>query len=444
LILALISISSVEAAEKPVPPVFDLCQYQTAIKNQGARDSCPYFPPVAALEAAYARQGKKVDLSTEHLIWLRNVTASSDKKDRDTAENLCSTLGGGNGMSILQHYAICRDQDLPYHGGGEVVNMASPYYRGFELGNYDWSRPFPQLALNRWNLDPRQLPPAARENARYAIAAYITLPEQDLRNPQKFEEILASGHEIVFAVNLHANSDDSATGQPVWRLKPNQGGSSINHFMLMVGYDRNRRFFVVKNQWGPTRYSKGAVKLAKGWEDVGKYDGYTLVDYNYLGACAEAHYIRSVVPPEENRFRWQRVLGQWRVRFTHDGEPVLSGVLCWRHWPVVTGSHTDLRIGDLVTDDGRQYRVNAKFQDRGTRYPFTMYVDFATGTLPLDSKHGTAWTGELSLPEPKGGTLHAECVAKRETFPRKVGAGKLAAEAVLVEDRNLLADLIRH
>ena len=115
--------------------------------------------------------------------------------------------------------------------------------------------------MNRWNLDPRQLPRAARINARYGIEKFVTMPHEDLRNPTKFEEILAAGHEIIFAINLHANSDDSATGQPVWRLKPRTPGSSINHFMLMVGYNRHRRFFVVKNQWGPTNYSGRVNKL---------------------------------------------------------------------------------------------------------------------------------------------------------------------------------------
>jgi hypothetical protein len=201
-------------AEKRLPVSMDLCKYQAPIRNQGARDTCPYFPPVAALEAAYNRMGIHVDLSVEHLIWLRNVASDSgDNGSRDKCENLCSTVGGGNGMGILQRFAICRDQDLPYHGGGEVNDMASDYCKGFDLKEYAWWKPpFSQFTLNRWNLDPRQLPRAARINARYGIEKFVTMPREHLRNPRKFEEILAAGHEIVFAINVHANSDDSATG----------------------------------------------------------------------------------------------------------------------------------------------------------------------------------------------------------------------------------------
>ena len=70
------------------PPVVDLRKFQTSIKNQGGRDSCPYFPPVAALEAAYKHKGIDVNLSVEHLIWLRNVTAGNNKESCDVAENL--------------------------------------------------------------------------------------------------------------------------------------------------------------------------------------------------------------------------------------------------------------------------------------------------------------------------------------------------------------------
>ena len=74
-----VSIAAVPAQDKgekerspsKPPTTLDLLKYQTAIRNQGARDVCPYFPPVAALEAAYRRAGEKVELSEEHLIWLR-------------------------------------------------------------------------------------------------------------------------------------------------------------------------------------------------------------------------------------------------------------------------------------------------------------------------------------------------------------------------------------
>jgi hypothetical protein len=397
---------------------------------------------VAALEAAYNRQGIKVELSVEHLIWLRNVTCAGDNGTRDKCENLCSTVGGGNGMSVLQRFAICREQDLPYHGGGEVNDMASDYYKGFDLAEYAWFKPpISQFVMNRWNLDPRQLPPAARANARYAIEKFVTLPREDLNNPAKFEAILAAGHEIIFAVNVHANSDDSAKGEPVWRLKPGTAGSTINHYMLMVGYNRHRRFFVVKNQWGPTNYSNRVKTLARDWKDVVKYDGYTLVDYNYLAECREAHYITAVAPLDSSRFAQQRALGQWRVTISQQNKPLMTGVLAWRHLPERDGPKPNLRIGDLVTDDGKQYRVNGKLEAKGTNtFHVTLHIDFDSGILPPDSTGGVNWTGELSVPVEGGGTLSVNSTSGRGGKHLPWGAPAAGAElsAKLVENENLL------
>jgi hypothetical protein len=424
--------------QKRLPVSMDLCKDQTPIRNQGGRDTCPYFPPVAALEAAYNRMGVKVDLSVEHLIWLRDAACSYDKGNRDMCENMCSTLGGGGGdiLGVLQHYAICRDQDLPY-----VFETPGDVNTRFELKGYEWSKPFSQFALNRWNLDPRQLPRAARTNARYAVEKFVTMPSEDRKNPRKFEEILDRGHEIIFALYLHDNSDDSARGEPVWRLKPHtrRRTETIKHFMLMVGYNRHRRFFVVKNQWGPTNYSGHVNKLGRDWKDVVKYDGYTLIDYNYLAECDEALYITAVAPVGSPRFTAQRALGQWQVTFSQNDKPMMTGVLCWRHVPSLDGPKPNLRIGDLVTRDGMQYRVNAKLESDGaTTFKANLSIDFDAGYLPSDSTGGTAWTGELSLPETGGGTLSLNSASNGKRLPWGAPAAGAQLTAKLVENENLL------
>jgi len=200
--------------------------------------------------------------------------------------------------------------------------------------------------------DPHQLPPAARANAWYAIGHYTTMPVTDLRNPTKFEEILASEHEIVFTLMVHDDIHQLDPAHPVWRLKP--GSRPIgNHFTLMVGYDSQRKFFIVKNQWGPTNYSRQKDRLAPGWEDIVRYDGYTLVDYNNLSACGESHWITEVVPADSLRFNPQRALGQWSITFTRKNKPVMKGVLCWRRLPSDEGGklaippQTGLKLGAI-------------------------------------------------------------------------------------------------
>jgi hypothetical protein len=428
-----------QAPQKKLPAVMDLIKHQTAIRNQGARDVCPYFPPVAALEAAYRRAGVKVELSPEHLIWLRNVTCAGDNGKRDVAENLVSTLGGGNGMGVLTNYAVCREQDLPYRGEGAVAQIGnSDYYKGYELEKYDWSKPFSQFALNRWNLDPKRLPAAARANAKYAIAKYKTIPAKDLRDPRKFEEVLADHHEIIFTLLLHDDIHRLDPAQPVWR--PKKGARVIGlHFMLMVGYDSNRKFFIVKNQWGPTNYTGQKDRLAENWKDIVKYDGYTLLDYDYLAAVGEAHYITEIVPADSPRFNSQRALGQWEVTFRQKDKAVMTGVLCWRRLPDTGDKKPNLRIGDLVTADGQQYRVNAKLAGNGAK-PFeaSLFIDFDKGTIPTTSTDGAAWKGKLTLPEKGNGSLDLLPEAGNKQTVWGVPAAEIRVTAVQVSDKNLL------
>ena len=416
------------------PPVVDLRKFQTSIKNQGGRDSCPYFPPVAALEAAYKHKGIDVNLSVEHLIWLRNVTCGGSNDTTDRAENLYSMVGGGNGMGPLTHYAICRWQDMPYHS--QEPGQAK---QAMGMEKYDWGKPFSQFVLNRWNLDPGILPPAARANAKYGIDKFESFRPQDLKSPKKFEEVLAAGHEIVFAVRLHGDRDDSATGQPIWRLKPGTAGDSVNHFMLMVGYDRARKFFIVKNQWGPTKYT--ANKLAAGWKDVVKYNGYTLVDYNFLAECPEAHYITEPAPVASPRFTSQRALGQWLMTFKRSNKQIMTGVLAWHRLPhhQAGAKDTDLRIGELLTTDGRQFRVNAKLDGDGVKpFRIALYINFATGLMPYDSAQGTVFSGALTLPTKGEHTMELKYTKGPRDEWWGVPADELECTATLIENRNLL------
>jgi hypothetical protein len=427
-------VRSIRGRSADAPMVVDLRRFQTSIKNQGGRDTCPYFPPVAALEAAYRHIGIEVDLSTEHLVWLRNVTSGSDRGDCTSAENLFSMLGGGNGMDVLKNYGVCGELDMPYHGTEPAAAK-----KLFGVEGYDWTRPFSQFVLNRWNLDPKVYPPQARVNARYGIDEYRSIAPRDLANPRRFEEVLANGYEIIASFNLHGRTDDSAAGKPVWRLKPDAKSDSINHFMLLVGYDRRRRFFIVKNQWGPTSYDPS--KLAPGWKDVAHYSGYTLVDYGFLKTCSEAHYITRPAPVGSPRFVSQRALGQWQVAFRSKGKELMKGVLSWRRLPDHQGGarQPDLRIGDLVTEDGRQFRVNAYLTGAGS-HPFDvrMYIDFARGYLPGDSTNGTVLEGTLDLGEGSNRSMTLRCHKERRELLWNVPASDVECHLKLVEDVNLL------
>jgi hypothetical protein len=422
-----------------LPEAMDLCKYQTPFRNQGGRDTCPYFPPIAALEAAYGRTGVKVDLSVEHLIWLRNVTAGSDKNASGVAEDLSCMVGGGNGMGILRQFAVCRAQDMPYHG--ENI-QTTPFGKAMGVECYDWGKPFSQFVLDRWNFDPHVLPPQARAHARYGIESYKSIAPQDLQDPRKYEEVLADGREIVFSINIHDNAPGPKPGElPVWHFNPDSKAGTVNHFMLIVGYNRPHKFFVVKNQWGSVHYAANPKALAPGWKDALKYEGYTLVGYDYLATCSEAHYITEVAPVGSPRFTSQRALGEWKVTFQHKDAKLLTGVLCWRKLPLAAaGSNkADLRIGDLYTADHQQYRVNAELDGDGTKpYEVKLYVDFVKGVLPTDSTSGAAWSGTLTLPESGKSILSLKSAGGERQKIKDVDVEDVVMTAELGRDTNLL------
>jgi hypothetical protein len=445
-----VSLPCAPAAARERPSVVDLRKFQTPIRSQGGRDACTYHPPIGALEAAYDRFGWRVELSVEHLIWIRNVTALKAVSDVAVNENnLASLTGGGveHNFRLLQHYGVCPLRDMPYHPQRAYEDGVSTFFKGFQVAGYKWYEPFRQVSLNEWNMDPAQFPEAARTEARYGIRSYGKLSPQDCKDPAKLEEILASGREV--AVNMYLYTDprsreqQQADGDPVVRIRPGakRAHANVSHAMLFVGYDRARRFFIVKNSGRNPRYN--AAQLAPMWKDVTRYSGYNLYDYDHLASNREAVYIKEVINPRTDRFARQRALGQWQVEFRRGERNVASGVLVWRRLPNTAfwlKGQKDLRIGDYVdAATQRQYRVNARF---GKGNQVTLYLDFARPQTGLEEARGTALSGTLSLPADGPGVMRLARVVPPAGQDRLFGvpAAELSVHATQ-SARNILKEL---
>jgi hypothetical protein len=436
------------------PDVVDLRRDHTPICQQGGRDSCTYFPPVAALEAAYRRKGHNVSLSVEHLIWIRDVTAGGDNpkiKDASVNENhFCVLTGGGlhTNFQLLSKYGLCRSEDMPYIPDHE--NPKGKWFEGFEAVHYKWWEPFRQFPLNQFNFDPALYPGAARRNARYGAKEYVFLTGKDCQDHRKIEEILASGHEVAvnWFIAFKRDPKDEGPGNipPVvlFRAKNATMIPQNSHAVLIVGYDRPRQFFIVKNSWGPNNAGFDAGRLPEGWKDVAKYKGYTLFHYNYLLGNREAAYIKDIYDPKSTHFDHQRALGLWKVEMKQKstGRVAASGVLAWRRLPnTADGKQVDLRVGDLYTV-GKEYRVNAKLQGvNPTR--ITLYIDFDRPHTSYSDTRGTKFLGALRLPDDKAGTIAIDkVIAPKETAQLLgVPVNDLIMTAVQSLDKNLLKDM---
>jgi hypothetical protein len=242
---------------------------------------------------------------------------------------------------------------------------------------------------------------------------------------------------------------DPAKGQPPYLYHLDPKGEVLGaHINLIVGYDRPRHFFVVKDSGGPGHYDPN--ELSKEWKDIVKYDGFTLMDYSFLAAGVQAYYIAEVAPVGSPRFTAQRALGQWEVSFKRDGKEVMTGVLCWRRLPnhsgiavagVLPPGGPDLRIGDLVTRDGQQYRVNATLEGDGTKpYDLTLYINFSSAPMLTGSTDGSAWKGTIKLPKKGDGSfvLSGASASQQSPWGSTKGMELTARE---VDDKNLLKSI---
>ena len=387
------------------PAVVANLSAQTPTRNQGGRGTCGIFAAVAGLEAALKRQSHRdYDLSEQHVNWLKNVTwmANADQPEqlsqRNAAvvENLPGSLSAGVScvgiLQMLTRYSAVEENANPYIDSAAYEDFATaPFYRNSDLQNYRLGDPnFSQKAINGWNFAAAQMPEAARVYPLYGVREVVALSPEEFRRPEVIESLVAGGKDVVFAITLYAATPTSNPRDPVWRHAPGaaEGGG---HCMVIVGYDRNRRFFIVKNSWGNFNYD--VAMLDPQWGDVAQYNNYVLLDYDCLSDVYEAGYINStnaVINFE------QRMLGLWdvKIRQKSTNRIVMSGTLAWRQKaPYLSengASHVQLtqksyRIGDFTDSENRSYRVNGEIVHV---QKLRLYIAFDHPNMPYTDRGG--------------------------------------------------------
>jgi hypothetical protein len=355
------------------PPYVDLSRYQTSLKNQGPRNTCITFAALAALEAACNRAGYgQLALSEEFLnhfgkmTWLTAPWSKVAAKGEDGQESQVGAFGGGQAASYIELLAngmrVPVEAAMPYHPA-EFTAKDHPH-----LANA-WDSPFwTQRRTNDVNLDRKLLPQSAlTQPLYYSVKRFSRINAKD---PGALEEVLASGREIAWDIDV-ANTGD------VWTAcRPGQpkcpGGA---HAVLLIGYDRRdadpaKRVFLVKNSWGPTHWPGGFTRIS--------YD--YVAKYGLEAACIDE--IEAPRPWPELAF-----IGRWNLNF--DGH---KGVLDIYHIPGIAqlllnrdGGHVaDNRLGSFYDESGKSYRVNGHiFGDR-----IEFHIDFAKRNLPWNELSG--------------------------------------------------------
>jgi hypothetical protein len=222
---------------------------QTAIRNQGLRDTCTAFAGLAGMEVAYKTLwGKTYNLSEQQAVY-------------------AFKLAHGQSQGDELHVGLL--ETVPWLTS---TNLCFESYWGYDPVHED-PTPMP--------------PPDCWKNRSYALeTTEIILAQADAgtsplhaNNTNYLEAILASGHEIVYAVEVAGSQWESGVAESgvidVEMVGASPAPSIAGHAMLLVGYDRAANYFDFKNSWGTDRGHGGYVRLTYEYLQVyGKYGYY--------------------------------------------------------------------------------------------------------------------------------------------------------------------------
>jgi len=242
-----------------IPQVVDHRPNQTPVKNQNNRGTCVCFASLAGLEVAYG--GGSLDLSEQFANYLYMTAQSRGCKD--------AGLKTTDSANYLANDGVCVETICPYQND-----------------KYN----FPSYCNNAAPAAPPMRVEAVSKRP-YKIKSYQKIWRNDslttdtgiwINNPRYLESLLRAGHDIVFGTHI-AGWTSPYTG--IIDVQLTGGGNPLpsvgGHAMLVVGYDRNQEYFIVKNSWGT---SKGQA-------------GYVYLSYDYIRTYAKYGYVITDVEP---------------------------------------------------------------------------------------------------------------------------------------------------
>jgi C1A family cysteine protease len=212
-----------------IPDKVDLRQYCTAVEDQGQLGSCTANATVGAMEFLYRkRDGQSLDLS-------RLFTYYNSRRMRGTTNQDTGAYISDATASILA-FGVCREDVWPY----DISTFAN------EPSQQAYQEAMIHEAIQYARVD----------GAEGAVGA------------------LASGFPVVFGTRIPERCyQEAASNGGVFpmatdaEIMNNQGGG---HCMLIVGYDKPKQVFIVRNSWG------------QDWGDR----GYCYIPFQLMAKCS--------------------------------------------------------------------------------------------------------------------------------------------------------------
>ena len=313
-------------------------RFQTPLDvGQGSRGSCWAFAGVAALEAAYARTGVRVDLSEQYLFHLSK--AHENQRNGGGINSLIGFQGSSDIVHHLKYWAVPLSTHVPYIDqpqlqaladaipgtGGGLANAA-----GGTREQADW-----------FEFDLRNVPLMGRWFAQYRVRDF---GKKTNFNNDDIRAVLAAGHDVVVDVFD----------------KINNGG----HVLLIHGYDDDAQTFDIKNSQALPGFA--TMKYAD--------------DRQFTIQTNAMFWITAVQPVET---QWAAMwIGRWET--DHDG---WRGSLVVRRFSKCAATRccrargSRIGLGTWYGDDGRRLEVVGHFVDGGRGLmcnigdqPFELYL----------------------------------------------------------------------
>ncbi|MCL6582619.1 MAG: chitobiase/beta-hexosaminidase C-terminal domain-containing protein [bacterium] len=367
----------------------NLATYQTSVKNQLPRGSCASFAFLGAIEAYYKRHyNLELDLSEEYFIHIVHSTQPTCNPDL-LHENISSWCGAsclttpmtsGEVYMALNGIAIPEEKYAPYFGDGstypdhsqaDLDKIVSDSGLVCDSCSESASTAIPllsQKAVDNYEYDPRYIPLEARKNARYGATKVQLLSVADTQDTAFLEQCLWGGHEVDIFLDLNrldiGDGNFFSNGTPVSKhpdgnpiaVWPKDGVNEghIGHTMLLIGYDKTRQLFLLKNSWG-------------------SYLPYFWVPYNYVKNCSTGGVIvLDVRDPNLGPSPEAMWIGKWNM--DHDG---WLGELVIRR----TRSRAQSNTGDIYTETtlGTPARLGTYYSQDGTAHAVTGYISDSVG-----------------------------------------------------------------
>src|SRR5205085_5281763 len=138
-------------------------------------------------------------------------------------------------LQMLTRYSTVDEDYCPYNTNGQYEEFAVwPTYRRYGLADFQVSdASFAARPIDEWNFAQAQMPEQAAAYPLYGVREAVALTPEEFHNPDVIEALVASGRDVVFAMQLYGRTEAHDDRDPIWRHErgAEAGGQ---HCMLIV------------------------------------------------------------------------------------------------------------------------------------------------------------------------------------------------------------------